>query len=212
MKVVEIFESIEGEGESAGTPTLFIRFGGCNLRCNWCDTSYSFDGGEEKSVDDLAEAIASSKMRRVSFTGGEPLLHKKEILRLVELFPERRFGIETNGSIDFSDAGRPNLVLSVDYKLPSSGMEEKMRPIKEFRALSDSGDLKFVCTTEDLVKAAEIARSIGPGVRMFFSPVFGKCDLEALAAVVMDLHRERLEVFVSLQMHKIIWAPDRRGV
>ena len=131
MKVVEIFESIEGEGESAGTPTLFIRFGGCNLRCNWCDTSYSFDGGEEKSVDDLAEAIASSKMRRVSFTGGEPLLHKKEILRLVELFPERRFGVETNGSIDFSDAGRPNLVLSVDYKLPSSGMEEKMQHARE---------------------------------------------------------------------------------
>jgi 7-carboxy-7-deazaguanine synthase len=103
IKINEIFLSIQGEGLQSGLPTIFIRTTGCNLRCEWCDTQYAYNDGEELSLGEIIEECKKYKTKNVCLTGGEPLLHKEESLQLIKELVEKNFEVvvETNGAVVF---------------------------------------------------------------------------------------------------------------
>lgn len=135
MKVVEKFISINGEGRRAGELAVFIRFKGCNLNCSYCDTKWANEPAcdyEELSPDEICEYVSETGIKNVTLTGGEPLL-QKDIRSLVEKLLNKsdiRVEIETNGAVDIAPLAnafsKEKLSLTMDYKLPSSGCEEKM--------------------------------------------------------------------------------------
>ena len=161
MKVTEIFKSIDGEGKRAGLPTTFVRLAGCNLRCKYCDTSYSFDTScaKELSVDHIIEECKDLGVSSITLTGGEPLVHPHITTLLAEMNKSHLFDInvETNGTIDPSKYHElEDVWFTVDYKCPSSGEQSKMNP-KSFETLRDKDVLKFVVgSDEDLECAKQI--------------------------------------------------------
>lgn len=221
MKVVEIFRSIEGEGVRAGLPVTFIRLYGCNLRCEYCDTKYSYDEASEKNahpystmtVEQIAEAVMHFGCQNVTITGGEPLIHpgvEKLIDLLLILGCE--VNIETNGTRPVPSKYRDNIhvFFTMDYKCPGSGMNDRMEGYP-FDTLRDWDVLKFVVSgEEDLDKMVEVLETIGSSPVVFVSPVFGKIEPAEIVAYLLDhqLH----DVRVQLQLHKYIWDPDQRGV
>lgn len=219
MKVVEKFISINGEGTHAGELAVFIRFKGCNLRCSYCDTMWANEAScpcEEMSPEEIAAYIQSTGIHNVTLTGGEPLLQKglpKLLKLLAQVNPALRIEIETNGAVDlspFCSAHRP--VFTMDYKLPSSGFENQMLR-KNFSFLHAEDTVKFVSgTMEDLEKAAEIIREyhLTERCHVYISPVFGSIEP---AKIVNYMMKKKLNhVRLQIQLHKIIWDPDRRGV
>ncbi|MGN0634212.1 MAG: putative 7-carboxy-7-deazaguanine synthase QueE [Oscillospiraceae bacterium] len=217
FNVAEKFVSINGEGSRAGQLAVFIRLAGCNLACPYCDTKWAkrFDyEGELLSAQDIFEYIISTGVTNVTLTGGEPLLHDGiEILigKLVKsgLWVE----VETNGSVALkpTDKGsRPHFTM--DYKLPSSGMEDKML-LSNFDILESGDVVKFVCSdVADLERAYEIINKyeLTKRRKVYFSCVFGKL---APAEAVEFMKRKKLNgVNFQLQMHKFIWDPDKKGV
>lgn len=219
MKVVEKFISINGEGTHAGELAVFIRFKGCNLRCSYCDTMWANEAScpcEEMSPEEIAAYIQSTGIHNVTLTGGEPLLQKglsKLLKLLAQVNPALRIEIETNGAVDlspFCSAHRP--VFTMDYKLPSSGCENQMLQ-KNFSFLDAADTVKFVSgTMEDLEKAAEIIREyhLTERCHVYISPVFDSIEPAKIVNYMMEqkLNHVRLQI----QLHKIIWDPDRRGV
>jgi 7-carboxy-7-deazaguanine synthase len=218
LPVVEKFISINGEGAHAGELAAFIRFRGCNLCCSYCDTSWAnceTAPAEYEAPEDIAEWVAEKGVENVTLTGGEPLLHKEcdEVIKLL-MKQGCRVEIETNGSIylgRLADAEyRP--VFTMDYKLPSSGMEEFMCR-DNFRLLGKHDTVKFVSgSMEDLERAAEIIENYGLVGRchVYISPVFGEID-PADIVTFMEEHKMN-GVRLQLQLHKFIWEPSRRGV
>ena len=216
LEVVERFVSINGEGAHAGELAAFIRFKGCNLCCSYCDTSWANEPDAKASptsVEELVRWVKAVNVRNVTLTGGEPLL-QKDIEPLVAALKDCRVEIETNGSVPFSRLAeiehRP--VFTMDYKLPGSGMESHMNTAN-FALLNSHDSVKFVVgSEEDLNRAAEIIESyklIGR-CHIYFSPVFGK--IEPTRIVEFMTERNLNGVRIQLQLHKFIWAPDKRGV
>ncbi|MCU0861723.1 MAG: radical SAM protein [Methanomassiliicoccales archaeon] len=209
MKVIEIFRSLQGEGVLIGTPTTFVRFQGCNLQCQWCDTGYAREGGEEMSVEQILEKVESYKTQFVCLTGGEPLL-QKDIIRLMNRLLERLYHVtlETNGSISLEDVPcAENMLISMDIKCPSSGMHEKMM-FSNLELLSPADQLKFiVADKEDLRYAEDILKTHEVRSSIIFTPV-GGLDLEPVAKFVLS---KRLNARVLPQLHKLIWG-DAKGV
>ena len=216
MQVVEKFLSINGEGWRAGETALFIRFRGCNLRCSYCDTMWANEADcpfEEESPRALADYALQTGIRNVTLTGGEPLLQKdiKELIRLL-LEEGLRVEIETNGavSIEGFEGARP--VFTMDYKLPSSGYESRML-LKNMAHLRQEDTVKFVSgSRQDLERALEIIRAYDLTKRchVYFSPVFGA--IEPSDIVDFLLEHKLNDVRLQIQMHKVIWDPDKRGV
>ena len=216
MQVVEKFLSINGEGQRAGETALFIRFRGCNLRCSYCDTMWANEADcpfEEESPQALADYALQTGIRNVTLTGGEPLLQKdiKELIRLL-LEEGLRVEIETNGavSIEGFEGARP--VFTMDYKLPSSGYESRML-LKNMERLRKEDTVKFVSgSRQDLERALEIIRAYDLTERchVYFSPVFGA--IEPAEIVGFLLEHKLNDVRLQIQMHKVIWDPDKRGV
>ncbi|MCD8159116.1 MAG: putative 7-carboxy-7-deazaguanine synthase QueE [Clostridiales bacterium] len=215
--VAEKFVSINGEGRLAGRPAVFIRFKGCNLRCSYCDTMWANEKSlvcEKMTEDEIYSYIKSTGISCVTLTGGEPLL-QKDIEVLLEKLGRDDFlkiEIETNGSISvkpfISFKNRPSFTL--DYKCPSSGMEEHM--LEENYSLIDESDtIKFVCgSPEDLERAKTIIERFKPPCPIYLSPVFGKTEP---AEIVDFIIKNKLNnVNLQLQLHKFIWNPDKRGV
>jgi len=218
MPVVEIFLSIEGEGIRTGLPVVFVRFAGCNLRCGYCDTKYSYGDTIDKNIEhlslnELTARIMSYKLDQVTFTGGEPLLETEYIEWFIKAFPKYTVNIETNGSIDVGvDTGiqTKNSIITMDYKCPSSGMESHML-LTNLEKLREQDVLKFVVgTQEDLDKVVELLNVYHVKCHVYLSPVFGQMDLERLANFVIKYRYLRLRV--GIQIHKIIWDPLKRGV
>ncbi|MBR0511365.1 MAG: putative 7-carboxy-7-deazaguanine synthase QueE [Ruminococcus sp.] len=218
LPVVEKFISINGEGAHAGELAVFIRFRSCNLSCSYCDTCWANTENapaEYESVEELAAWVAETEVRNVTLTGGEPLL-QKECGALAELLIKNgcRVEIETNGSISLerlaSAEYRP--IFTMDYKLPSSGMEEFMC-IDNFRLLGCHDTVKFVSgSIADLEKAAELIDKyrLTQRCHVYISPVFGEIDP---ADIVEFMEEHRMNgVRLQLQLHKFIWEPTRRGV
>ena len=219
MRVAEKFISINGEGVRAGELAVFVRFQGCNLRCHYCDTKWALAKDcpyEEMSPEQIHAYTKRTGIKNVTLTGGEPLLHKDmdRLLAILLADEDLRVEIETNGAVDLlkfcACPGRP--VFTMDYKLPSSGYEKSM-VLSNFELLSPDDTVKFVSgSTEDLEKAYQIIQEYDLLRRchVYFSPVFGDIEPAEIVSFMMDhkLNEARLQI----QMHKVIWDPDKRGV
>ena len=218
FRVAEKFISINGEGPRAGELAVFLRFCGCNLNCGYCDTRWANTADvkhELATTEELVAYVKSTGIKNVTLTGGEPLL-QADIARLIELLGAAgaEVEIETNGSVPLKDivAISPRPAVTADYKLPSSGMEKYMLT-ENFSYLTLQDAVKFVVGDKcDLLRAEEIINGYGliNRCRVYFSPVFGKIKPEEIVEFMKE--RKLNGVRLQLQLHKIIWNPDRRGV
>ncbi len=218
FKVAEKFVSINGEGPRAGELAVFLRFCGCNLNCGYCDTRWANTADvkcEFVSAEELVAYVKSTGVKNVTLTGGEPLL-QADIARLIVLLgaSDAEVEIETNGSVLLKDivSLSPRPAVTADYKLPSSGMEKYMLT-ENFSSLTLRDAVKFVVGDKcDLLRAEEIINGYGltDRCRVYFSPVFGKIQPEEIAEFMKE--RKLNGVRLQLQLHKIIWEPDKRGV
>ncbi len=216
-KVVELFTSINGEGQRMGQPSVFVRFQGCNLSCSYCDTSWANEQGAEYrllSGGEIREEILSTGIRNVTLTGGEPLLQENigELLFLLSKEPSLSIEIETNGSISIEPYLYRNCHFTLDYKLPGSGMESPM-DTGNYRFLTMEDTVKFVCSDRnDLERARQVIEKfrLSAVCKVYLSPVFGRIDPKEIAAFLLEHKMNR--VSLQLQIHKIIWDPEKRGV
>ncbi|MBN2468026.1 MAG: radical SAM protein [Deltaproteobacteria bacterium] len=218
LKVTEIFHSIQGESSFAGWPCVFIRLTGCNLRCSYCDTPYAYEEGEDKTIPEILKATARYRTPLVEVTGGEPLLQKETPLLLKRLL-ERRYTVllETNGSLDISQVPK-RCVRIVDIKCPSSGMS-RHNNLKNLDRLTRRDEVKFVIgNRNDFTFAKRLIRRIvkDPATKppssprsIHLAPVFGALDPRELAQWILE---DRLPVHLQLQIHKLLWPPNTRGV
>lgn len=204
MRIIEVFHSIQGEGPQTGVRTSFIRTARCNLRCSWCDTTYSFGPGVERSIPDLLDEVRGHGTREVCLTGGEPLLQNASV-ELVRALTAKRYRvvIETGGSLDVRPyLGIPGVILSVDVKCPASRMEAKNRwsnlPLLRARDV-----LKFVIADrKDYLYARKVLRERPSRAQKVFQPVWGSPAGRLADWVLTD----RLDVRVMLQTHKQLWG------
>ncbi|WP_045164541.1 putative 7-carboxy-7-deazaguanine synthase QueE [Caldicellulosiruptor naganoensis] len=212
FNVVEKFVSIEGEGIRSGYPAVFVRFAGCNLSCSWCDTKYANENPEyeEIDVDNLMNFIASTEIKRVTLTGGEPLIQPYIYLLIDRLIREGfEVNVETNGSVSIKNLPR-DVIITMDYKCPSSGMEDRMI-VDNINFLGKKDVLKFVVGTfEDLKSAERIIKTFKPRCNIFFSPVFGM--IKPAEIVKFLIENKLFDTRVQLQIHKIIWSDKIKGV
>lgn len=218
-KVVEKFVSINGEGVLAGQPAVFIRFQGCNLSCSFCDTAWANEEAAAFTLmteQQIKDYIKETGIKNVTLTGGEPLL-VPDILQLLQLLAADQFlhiEIETNGSValdSFAGISNPP-VFTMDYKLPGSLMETKML-VSNFNLLTKKDTVKFVVgNTEDLNRAKEVIKTydLTTKCHIYISPVFGQINLEEIVDYLIQNCMNG--VTMQLQMHKVIWDPNKRGV
>jgi 7-carboxy-7-deazaguanine synthase len=210
MRVTEIFHSIQGEGTRAGRPCTFVRFTGCDLRCGYCDTAYAFDGGREMTREEIRAAIATHPTRFVLLTGGEPLLQKELPALVHELIDDGyEVAIETHGQRPL-DALPPAAIRIVDVKTPGSG--EVAKDLGYLDRLMPHDEVKFVvCSEEDFRWSERIVRErrLAERVQVLFSPAWGMVEPKDLARWLLE---SGLDARLSLQIHKVVWGPDVRGV
>jgi 7-carboxy-7-deazaguanine synthase len=213
MRITEIFLSIQGESTRAGWPCVFVRTTGCNLRCVWCDTEYSFHGGREMSVVEVLDAVedVGGGCRLVEITGGEPLL-QHDVGELAERLLERGYTVlcETGGSVPV-DRVPGEVVKIMDLKAPGSG-EAGANDWSNLERLSPGRDeIKFVLADRgDYEWAVRQLRERGlDGFTVHFSPVHGRLDRRELAEWILE---DGLPVRLNLQIHKMVWDPEARGV
>ncbi len=210
IEVSEIFHSIQGESSWSGQPCVFVRLTGCNLRCAYCDTSYAYEQGQFMDVTEILERVRGLRCDLVEVTGGEPLIQAETpslIRRLLDA--GHTVLLETNGSIDIGIVD-PRCVRIMDIKCPSSGMagQNDLRNLKKLRV---QDELKFVIESrEDYVFARDLLTTL-PAARckINFSPVFDSLAPRSLAQWILEDH---LPVRLNLQLQKIIWGPEARGV
>jgi len=210
MKINEIFVSIQGESTLAGLPTLFVRTSGCNLRCFWCDTTYAYEEGKEMTISDIID-----KTNRIQFvpfvclTGGEPLL-QKDLNELIVEFQSngRKVSVETNGSLDIGSLP-PKTKVVMDIKTPSSGMHKRMLWDNMFR-LTKNDEVKFVIADRhDYEFAKKVMERYDIPGEWLMGPVWGRIPPKHLAKWIL---KDRLNVRLQLQLHKLIWGANVRGV
>ncbi len=211
LRVTEIFASIQGETSYVGLPFVFVRLTGCNLRCRYCDTTYAYDSGEEFPLVDIMERVEIFGIPRITITGGEPLL-QPEAYDLVTTFLDRRFTVlvETNGTVPLASLD-PRAVKVMDVKCPGSGEDRKML-WENFSALTPRDEVKFVIASEEDYRYAKevLARHcVKAPYQVLFSPAFGFLSPEKLAGWMVG---DRLTARFQLQLHKLVWGPDARGV
>lgn len=215
IPITEIFLSVEGEGIRAGKLCTFIRVAGCNLRCSFCDTTYSYEGGVQQTVEQILDQVKQLECPLITVTGGEPLLQKEVVNELIPQLLKLKYNvnIETNGSIDIETIDYrfdPNLMFTVDWKSPSSGMSDKMNS-NNLKATHIKDVLKFVVgSQEDLEAMLSVINDNNIKAQIFVSPVFGKIQMSDIVKFMQDnkLNNVRLQC----QLHKIIWEPEKRGV
>lgn len=219
--VIEKFLSIDGEGPTAGELAAFIRFGGCNLACAWCDTAYSIDRsvmGEQLSKEEIYSFVKETGARNVTVTGGEPLIQEgiEDLICHLAEDKELMVHIETNGSVPIYGFRRltplANVSFIVDYKLPGSGMEGSM-DLGNFELISSKDVCKFVIgSREDMERAMEIiARyDLEKKCLVYLSPITSMIEP---VEIVEFMKKNRMNrVRLQLQLHKLIWSPDTKGV
>jgi 7-carboxy-7-deazaguanine synthase len=210
MRITEIFFSIQGESTHVGRLCVFVRLTGCNLRCRWCDSEYTFTGGEKMSLDDVITRVKSYGCNLVEVTGGEPLA-QSESFELIERLCGEGFEvlIETSGSIDITNVD-PRAKLILDVKCPGSGEVEKNR-WSNIEKLRPHDEIKFVIADRaDYDWAREtISEKRLDRWTILFSPVWGEMNMKALAEWMLA---DRVPARFQTQLHKHIWGADVHGV
>jgi 7-carboxy-7-deazaguanine synthase len=226
MYLIEIYKSVQGESSFAGLPCIFVRLAGCNLRCSWCDSEYTFKGGYKQTLDEVEAAVAAlAPVRLVEFTGGEPMLQERELLPLMDRLLAQGYTlmIETSGERLLGNV--PKAVHKiVDVKCPGSG-EGGTFQMENLDALTKRDEVKFVISDRsDYEFAREFTREHGLAERargVLFSPAFKKapslerstsnCALDPRLLVEWMLE-DGVPGRLSLQIHKFIWEPQKKGV
>lgn len=209
MKVCEIFTSLQGESSYAGLPCTFVRLSGCNLRCVYCDTQYSYYGGTEMSVGEIRDHVKSENVDLVEITGGEPLLQKDTPLLIKCLVDDGHTVLmESNGSLSLEGIDRRAVVI-LDVKTPGSGMSGKM-DLSNFDLLRPQDEVKFViCCRDDYEwsKAMLSEYRLNEKAGILFSAASGRLSPSELARWIIE---DRLEVRLNIQVHKYVFGPDER--
>jgi 7-carboxy-7-deazaguanine synthase len=213
LRVTEIFRSIQGESTHAGRPCTFIRLTGCPMRCVWCDSEYTFAGGEHISLAQVMDQVKQFGCRLVEVTGGEPLA-QQQCLDLVEALCTADYEVllETGGYLSTENVD-PRAKIILDVKCPGSGEEARNYWPNLQRLRADRDEVKFVIANlEDWTyaqKAIEEYNLISRAKAVLVSPAWGRIDLKVLADSVAA---SGLDVRMQLQLHKYIWGPEARGV
>lgn len=223
LQVTEIFKSIQGESTLSGTPCVFIRLTGCNLRCGYCDTTYAYEGGDWLSIDDILSMIDDYNCDLVEITGGEPLL-QDNVYSLISALLEtgKLVLIETNGSVDIERAqvlkqtqGNGSkiqgLKIIMDIKCPDSGMSDKIN-WENLSKLDKNDEVKFVLNSRgDYDWSKEIIKkySLADRCHILMSPVYDNLTAGELSDWIIN---DNLNVRLNLQIHKYIWGESVRGV
>ncbi len=211
IKINEIFYSIQGETTYVGNPTVFVRTTGCNLRCTYCDTKYSYYEGQFTPTEQLLEKIKSYQAQYVCITGGEPLLQKEVLPLMTQLCDENYFvSLETSGSksMEFVDS-RVKTIL--DVKTPDSGEPDTFL-MANLQWAQPSTEFKFViCSEKDFEWAENFCRQhdLFQKFIVLYSPSFGQVRETWLAENILQ---KKSKARLQIQLHKYIWSPDTRGV
>jgi len=213
LRVTEIFHSIQGESSHAGRSCAFVRLTGCPMRCTWCDSEYTFTGGEHLSIDEVMRRIEGFGCRLVEVTGGEPLA-QREAFDLISRLCEEGYEvlIETGGYVSTEGVDeRAKIIL--DVKCPASGEAERNHWPNLTRLRSDQDEVKFVIATrEDWDYARGVITKYQLESRaksVLISPAWGQIELRDLADWIVA---SGMNLRMQLQMHKYIWGPEVRGV
>jgi 7-carboxy-7-deazaguanine synthase len=227
MYLIELYKSVQGESSFTGLPCIFVRFAGCNLRCAWCDSEYTFTGGKPFTQDEViaqVEALAPCKL--VEFTGGEPMLQAKELLPLMDALLARGYTLmmETSGERPL-DAVPKDVHKIVDVKCPGAGAAAGSFRMENLVALTRRDEIKFVLTNRadyefarGFIAEHELHAKVGG---ILLSPAFSKnpSSLRTVDNATLDprvlvewMMEDGIDARLSLQIHKFIWEPMKKGV
>jgi 7-carboxy-7-deazaguanine synthase len=227
MHLIELYKSVQGESSFAGEPCIFVRLAGCNLRCSWCDSEYTFTGGKPFTDDEIIAQIAALQpCRLIEFTGGEPMLQARELIPLMHRLIAANYTlmIETSGERPLADV--PKAVHKiVDVKCPGAGSAANSFNMNNLDALTPNDEVKFVLTdradyefARDFIHTHWLAPKCGA---ILLSPAFNKAPSEQRSTdnalldprlVVEWMLADGLPARLSLQIHKYIWEPRKKGV
>jgi len=204
IRITEIFSSLQGESTSVGIPTVFIRLTGCPLRCQYCDTSYAFSGGNWMQLEEILAQVDASNLKHVTVTGGEPLA-QKTCLRLLKNLCDKNYivSLETSGALDISDVD-PRVIKVMDLKTPASEEVSKNK-YENIHFLREQDQVKFViCNQSDYIWAKNIVDEyqLSDRCEVLFSPSTGQLKPTQLADWIVE---DQLSVRFQLQLHKILW-------
>ncbi|WP_025367217.1 7-carboxy-7-deazaguanine synthase QueE [Thioalkalivibrio paradoxus] len=205
LRITETFLSLQGEAAQVGWPTVFVRLTGCPLRCRWCDTAYSFSGGQMLGLDEILDTVAGFGVRHVCVTGGEPLA-QPGCPALLEALCERGHAVslETSGALELREVD-PRVRIVMDLKAPASGESARNR-LDNLERLRPGDQIKIVLADRaDFDWALELLlRHPRPdGVEVLFSPVYGELEPQRLAEWILEA---RAPVRFQLQLHKLLWG------
>ena len=205
LRLTEIFFSLQGEAARAGLPTVFVRLTGCPLRCTWCDTTYSFSGGEPATIDSILARVAKYPARQVCVTGGEPLA-QRECLPLLSALCDAGYevSLETSGALDIAGVN-PRVARVMDLKAPASGEGDKNR-WENLGLLTPRDEIKIVIasrTDYDWARKLIDERRLDALCPVLLSPAQGLVDPTALAEWILE---DGLNVRFQLQLHKLLWG------
>jgi len=226
LVLIELYTSVQGESSFAGLPCIFVRLAGCNLRCSWCDSEYTFSGGEKFTLDQVEQKVAAlAPVKLVEFTGGEPMLQERELLPMMDRLLSQGYTLllETSGERPLENV--PKAVHKImDVKCPASGESGRFR-LDNLEALTPLDEVKFVISdradyefARDFLTKHHLATRCG---HVLLSPAFTKtptpertaenCVLDPRLLVEWML-ADQLPARLSLQIHKFVWEPLKKGV
>ncbi|WP_347987122.1 7-carboxy-7-deazaguanine synthase QueE [Methylomonas sp. AM2-LC] len=208
LRITEIFYSLQGESNTVGIPTVFIRLTGCPLRCSYCDTAYAFTGGEKLAFEDILSQVQIYNTRYVTVTGGEPLAQPACNALMLDLLAKGyHVSLETSGALDVSGVD-PRVVKVMDLKTPSSGEMHRNR-LENIQYLHKSDQVKFVIADEadyQWSKQQLETFQLVECCQVLFSPVMGKMPAMELADRILA---DQLPVRFQIQLHKYLWNDER---
>ena len=227
MHLIELYKSVQGESSFAGLPCIFVRLAGCNLRCAWCDSEYTFTGGKAFAADEIVEQIeALAPCRLIEFTGGEPMLQARELVPLMDRLIHSGYTLmmETSGERPLEDVPVPVHKI-VDVKCPGAGSAAYSFRMSNLEALTKRDEVKFVLSHREdyefaraFIDEHDLSRRVGS---VLLSPAFSKSPSPTRTTenatldprtLVEWMMADGIDARLSLQIHKFIWEPQKKGV